>query len=145
MFSFFIQIAIICRGLFSFVTQLIKRLSHHIFSGLTPHKGQPQQVLAIANHVEFEELSRFLTTAGVRAASLNQVLPNTPPSFKIQPNTTIILCQGPDFSWKQVIAQTEKLGNKHLSLRFHAKNSQSIIGSDSKETSGEAMANPSPF
>jgi len=144
-FSFFIQIAIVFRGLFSFVTQLIKRLSHHIFSGLTPQKGQPQQVLAVANHLEFEELSRFLTTAGVRVASLKQVLPNTPPAFKIQPNTTIIFCQGPGFSWKQVINQTENWHNSTLSLRFHAKNSRSIIGSDSKETSGEAVANTGTF
>jgi len=144
-FSFFIQIAIVFRGLFSFVAQLIKRLSRHIFSGLTPQTGQPQQVLAVANFEEFEKLSRFLTTAGVGIASLKQVLPNTPPAFKIQPKTTIIFCQGPGFSWKQVINQTENWHNSTLSLRFHAKNSQSIIGSDSKETSGEAVANTGTF
>ncbi len=144
-FSFFIQVAIIIRGVFSLLNQLIKGLSQSIFSGLTRQKGQPQEVLAFANPEEFNELSNFLTKAGIEMASLKQVLPNTTTASKLHQKTTLVFCQGIDFSWKQVIAQTEKMANKHLSFRFHAKNSQSIIGSDSKETSGEAMANPSPF
>ena len=144
-FSFFIQVAIIIRGGFSLLNQLIKGLSQSIFSGLTRQKGQPQEVLAFANTQEFNELSNFLTKAGIEMASLKQVLPNTTTASKLQQKTTLVFCQGPDFSWKQVIAQTEKMANKHLSLRFHAKNSLSIIGSDSKETSGEAMANSSRF
>ena len=144
-FSFFIQVAIIIRGGFSLLNQLIKRLSQSIFSGLTRKKGQPQEVLAFANTEEFNELSNFLTKAGIEITSLKQVLPTTATAFKLHQKTTLVFCQGTDFSWKQVIAQTEKMANKHLSFRFHAKNSQSIIGSDSKETSGEAMANPSPF
>jgi GT2 family glycosyltransferase len=143
-FSFFIQIAIVFRGFFSLVNHLILRLSHHILSRLTPQKVELQEVLAFASHEEFEELRGFLTIAGVQTASLKQVFPNTE-SFKLQQKTTLVFCQGPDFSWKQVIAQTEKMANKHLSLRFHAKNSLSIIGSDSKETSGEALANSSRF
>ena len=144
-FSFFIQVAIIVRGGVSLLNQLIKRFSQYLFSGLTAKKNQPQQVFALANTEEFNELSNFLTKAGIEMTSLKQVLPNTNNFHLSTQKTTLIFCQGPNFSWKQVIAQTEKWGNNSISLRFHAKNSQSIIGSDSKETSGESMVNSSPF
>ena len=145
-FSFFIQIAIVVRAGFSLLNQLIKRFSRNIFSGITPPKDQPQQVLAFANPQEFEALRHFLTMAGIAPVSMQQVLPSaTAISIKTSPKTYLIFCQGPGFSWKQVIEQTEKLGAHRFSLRFHAKNSRSIIGSDSKETSGEAVANTSRF
>jgi hypothetical protein len=59
-FSFFIQVAIIVRGGFSLLYQLIKRLSQSIFSGLTRQKCEPQEVLAFANTEEFNELGLVL-------------------------------------------------------------------------------------
>jgi hypothetical protein len=144
-FSFFIQLAIVGRAIFSLVNHLIKGLSQFIFTILTPQKKQPLELLVIADPEEFVELGRFLTNAGVQPVSLKQIVPNKPAAVTLKQKTTLIFCQGPSLTWKQIIALTESMCNNRLSFRFHAKNSLSIIGSDSKDTSGEAMANTSTF
>ena len=49
----------------------------------------------------------------------------------------VILCQGA-LSFYSIIEIVEKLP-KNISKRFHAKSTESIIGSDFKETAGEVV------
>lgn len=47
-------------------------------------------------------------------------------------------------SYKQIIESTRRMG-KDLRLRYHAARSESIVGSDSKSTSGEAISLEAPL
>jgi N-acetylglucosaminyl-diphospho-decaprenol L-rhamnosyltransferase len=52
--------------------------------------------------------------------------------------TEIILCEGPRFSFQQII-ETLQQKKSDQSYRIHALASQSIVGSDSKDRPGEAI------
>ncbi|MBP6688134.1 MAG: hypothetical protein KA160_09780, partial [Lacibacter sp.] len=62
---------------------------------------------------------------------LPQLLQNTPAN-------ELILCQSNNLPFAQIIAVYEQAGKK-VKLRLHAQNSESIIGSDSKNEAGEVL------
>ena len=51
----------------------------------------------------------------------------------------IIFCEGV-LSFENIIHEIELLKNKKISFKFHAKKSHSIVGSDSKTSSGETLS-----
>ena len=53
--------------------------------------------------------------------------------------TGILFCESEQNSWKQILQQMEGLKHLNIPFRFHALNSNSIVGSDSKETGGQAI------
>jgi GT2 family glycosyltransferase len=55
----------------------------------------------------------------------------------------IIFCEG-SLSFKNIIEAVQTLP-KNIRVKFHAANSQSIVGSDSKDTSGEAVSKENGF
>jgi len=55
----------------------------------------------------------------------------------------LILCTGA-LSMAEILEQTEKLGRR-VRLRYHARGSGSIIGSDSKDSSGETLSMEEPL
>jgi GT2 family glycosyltransferase len=64
-----------------------------------------------------------------------------PTILKSIPATQLILCEGDRFSFKEIISFYETNAGK-LQLRLHSAGSKSIVGSDSKEYSGEAIGEP---
>jgi GT2 family glycosyltransferase len=66
-----------------------------------------------------------------RLAELPQLLQNTPAN-------ELILCQSKNLSFAQIIQLYEQTG-KRVKLRLHAQQSESIIGSDSKNEAGEVL------
>jgi GT2 family glycosyltransferase len=113
-FGFFIQAAIILRGLFS--------AFHKI--GIYPFKNWAKKQIFVKNRAE-------------SIVILTKFAENHP---KLGKNTTLIFCESEQFSWKQIIQKVEELSPTGAQFRFRACNSHSIVGSDSKETEGEALA-----
>ncbi len=113
-FRFFIQAAIILRGLFSAFYKI----------GVYPFNSWTKKLLFNKNRVE-------------SIVILTKFDENHPKPGK---NTTLIFCESEQFSWKQIIHKVEELNHSGAQFRFQASNSYSIVGSDSKETEGEALA-----
>ncbi len=61
--------------------------------------------------------------------------------LKSIPAKQLILCEGDRFSFKEIVSFYETNAGK-LQLRLRAAGSKSIVGSDSKEYSGEAIGEP---
>jgi GT2 family glycosyltransferase len=57
------------------------------------------------------------------------------------PVKQLVLCESDQYSFKEIISFYEKNAGK-LQLRLHATGSNSIVGSDSKEYSGEVIGEP---
>jgi GT2 family glycosyltransferase len=113
-FGFFIQVAIIIRGLFSAFYKI----------GIYPFKNQTKKRL----------LSRKRDESIVILTKLAENHPN------LDKNTTLIFCESEQFSWQKIIQKVEELSLSGAQFRFHASKSNSIVGSDSKETGGVALA-----
>ncbi len=58
------------------------------------------------------------------------------------PVRQLVLCEGKKFSFEEIIAFYEKNAGA-LQLRLHAADSNSVVGSDSKEYAGEVIGEPS--
>lgn len=56
----------------------------------------------------------------------------------------ILFCQG-DLSYKTILSQINFINKPNISFRFHANKSNSIVGSDSKSTTGETLAYDTNF
>jgi GT2 family glycosyltransferase len=113
-FGFFIKAAIILRGLFSAFYRI----------GVYPFKKWTKK--PIFNQKRAESLVIF-TKIGENHPKLNKTI-------------TLVFCESEQFSWKQIIQKVEELSHSGAQFRFQASNSHSIVGSDSKETEGEALA-----
>ncbi len=113
-FGFFIQAAIILRGLFSAFYKI----------GVYPFKKWAKNRIFDKN----------------RAESLVILTKFEENHSKIGKNNTLVFRESDQFSWKQIIQKVEELSHSGAQFRFQASNSLSIVGSDSKETEGEALA-----
>ena len=113
-FGFFIKVAIILRGLFSAFYRI----------GIYPLKKWTKK--PIFNQKRAESLVIF-AKFGENHTKLNKT-------------NTLVFCESEQFSWKQIIQKVEELSHSGAQFRFQASNSHSIVGSDSKETEGEALA-----
>ena len=113
-FGFFIQAAIILRGLFSAFYKI----------GAYPFKKW-------AKKLEFDKN---------RAESMVFLTKMTENQPNLDKNSTLIFCESKQFSWKEIIQKVEELSHSGAQFRFRASNSQSIVGSDSKESEGETLS-----
>lgn len=113
-FGFFIQAAIILRGLFSAFYKV----------GSYPFKKSTKKQFFDQNRAESMVI-------------LTKLAENQP---KWDKKNILIFCESEQFSWKQIIQKVEELSHSGAQFRFQASKSNSIVGSDSKETVGEALA-----
>lgn len=115
LFGFFIQVAIVFRGL---VSLLYKILGFFIKMGQNGSKADKN---------------------GAESMILVPSLAKTQ-NLVLSKNSIVLFIESDDFSWKQILEQVEVLKHNNAQFRFRASKSNSIVGSDSKETEGEALA-----
>lgn len=115
LFGFFIQVAIVFRGLFSL---LYKILGFFLKLGKNRQKN------------------------GKNGAESMIIVPNLAKTqnLVLSKNSIVLFIESDDFSWKQILEQVEVFKHTNAQFRFSASKSNSIVGSDSKETEGEALA-----
>lgn len=106
-------------------------------------------IVIAANEEEYEEVKTMLTKAGVQAKITRRVLFNEKEennaeidrNFKTQTagktETEIIFCLG-ELSYACVIDKIQQLPKK-IAFKFHARGTESIVGSNSKNRSGEVI------
>jgi GT2 family glycosyltransferase len=109
-----------------------------------------QQTIIVATPEEFKEIKELMQRSGLKERIMGRVAPNgikedslgtiehlktLLESIKIR---EIIFCKG-YLSYSTIINRIQELP-QNVYLRFHAFGSQSIVGSDSKDTSGESMS-----
>ncbi len=144
-FTFFIQLAILFRALFSLLHQLLlKPLGGFFLSSQSQGTQFPIAVIASeGNKPNLEDYFPFSSTL-VESNKSNRLVFFTPANYmqllKDPQFQTILFCEGGDLSWKRVLQIVEDFSNSKKTLLFHAENSCSIIGSDSRETSGKAVS-----
>ena len=109
-----------------------------------------QQTLVVATPGEYNEINLLLQQAGLEQRLMGRVAPNgdkeeavaTIAQLQALVNSIqlreIIFAQG-YLSYKQIIEQVQKLP-QGVCARFHANGSLSIVGSDSKDASGEFVS-----
>lgn len=98
------------------------------------------QVLQLLSKTAVKE--RIVGRVGVKEDDLEQSLGNIQELKKITKQigiNEIIFCEGV-LKFEQIIQQIISLKNKSISFKFHAKKSHSIVGSDSKTSSGETFS-----
>jgi GT2 family glycosyltransferase len=138
-FAFFIQLAIIIRGAFSMVHRLLLAPINSIIG--SDHKNCPNQIALIAAEGQDHKAVEILNNTGLAASNSLTYLPEDKQVLKNNADyQAILFCEGASLNWKQIIALTEDFAEYKGELWFHASGSGSIIGSDSKETSGRAVA-----
>ncbi|MEI8073252.1 MAG: glycosyltransferase family 2 protein [Bacteroidota bacterium] len=115
LFGFFIQAAIIIRGLISLLYKIGVFFLKMSENGQNNDKNRAKEMIIVENPTKIKEL-------------------------QIDQKTVILFCESNDFSWKQIIEELERFSYTDAQFRFHGNKSNSIVGSDSKETEGEALA-----
>lgn len=96
--------------------------------------------LIVGSEKEFNEAKQLMNESSVHQKELGRI--EDLKNLKVlQPATAykeIIFCEG-NLSFKEIIETLKDL-NSNTRVKFHASKSQSIVGSDSKDTSGEAVS-----
>lgn len=115
LFGFFIQVAIVFRGLISLLYKIL---------------GFPLKIGQNATKIDKN---------GVESMILVPNLAKTQ-TLQLSKNSIVLFLESETFSWKQILEQVEFFSHTNAQFRFRASKSNSIIGSDSKETEGEALA-----
>lgn len=102
--------------------------------------GKPKQLSAcyvvVGSREEYLECQNIVNTTS-KAPQLIEHFPSTALE-SIAPGTIIIFCNG-TVTYNDALSLMEQNGPRYR-YRFHAKGSNSIVGSDSKEFTGETMA-----
>jgi len=156
--AFFIHIAIglragVSAAYFSLKTKFLLIARINSFTVNKKYKTKPvkkDRIIIAGTDEEYEEVKALLAKAGSEKRITGRVaidekkytdtgsaLNAAAQSGKI---TAIIFCQG-KLSYSYIIDKIQNLPKK-LSIRFHAKGTESIVGSDSKNTSGEFVYVP---
>ena len=115
LFGFFIQLAIVFRGLISVISKIL---------GFFLKMGQKSPKM---NQNGAESMILVPNLAKTQNLELNK-------------NSILLFLESESFSWKQIIAEVEVFSRTNAQFRFHASKSNSIVGSDSKETEGQTLA-----
>ena len=118
------------------------------------HKGDEKEehpyTLIVASEVEYQASKQLMQQAGLQERILGRVAlaendPGTIGHWKrlniLKPAVNfreVIFCEG-TLSFKEIIAVAQTLP-RNIRIKFHARTSHSIVGSDSKDTSGEALS-----
>jgi GT2 family glycosyltransferase len=115
LFGFFIQLAILFRGLISLISKILG-----FFLKMGQNSSKKDQIGA-------ESMILVPNMSKTQTLELNK-------------NSILLFLESESLSWKQIIAQVEVFNCTNAQFRFHASKSNSIVGSDSKETEGETLA-----
>jgi hypothetical protein len=114
------------------------------------HRQQHANTLIIGSEQEYSEVMLLLESAGLEDKILGRVGVNDADTstvgnwrrleelIKALPFREVVFCEG-TLSFKDIIATIEKAAGK-IRFKIHASGSQSIVGSDSKDTAGEAFS-----
>jgi GT2 family glycosyltransferase len=111
--------------------------------------------LIIGSSGEYDEVIRLMNDAGLKEKVIGRVAVNendkgaighwsgTKIPFQSIPFREIIFCEG-TLSFGNIIERISQIGKK-IKIKIHASGSHSIVGSDSKDTSGEAVSKENGF
>ncbi len=134
------------------VMSLLRRLfiQWKLLVNIANEDEQPQTVV-VASVKDFETVSNIMQQAGMtervlgRVESKNSVSSNALGTLQqlqhlitTYPVKEIIFCED-GLSFKEIIAQVQVLPH-HIKTKFHASGSNSIVGSDNKDTSGNTVS-----
>lgn len=138
-FAFFIQLAILIRGAFSIMHRLILAPLNQLLG--KQQIIEPKQIIIVAEQGQDLNAREILNNTGLGKINTLTYLPEDRQYLKNKAAEQVILfAEGGSLGWKQIIELTEALADHGAEYWFHAGGSGSIIGSDSKETSGRAVA-----
>jgi GT2 family glycosyltransferase len=115
LFGFFIQLAIVIRGLISVISKILGFFLKMGENSPKSDKIGAESMILVPNLTKTQNL-------------------------ELNKNSILLFLESESFSWKQIIAQVEAFSRTNAQFRFHASKSNSIVGSDSKETEGETLA-----
>lgn len=123
------------------INSFSRRKKKDVKSEMTPG------TIIVGTHEEYAEVKTLLAKAGLEKKIIGTVVTDEKKENNLQINidlnsfletgkiTEIIFCEGTlPYSW--IIDKIQNLPKK-VSIRFHAKGTESIVGSDSKDTAGE--------
>jgi GT2 family glycosyltransferase len=111
--------------------------------------------LIVGSPAEYERTVQLMKEAGLQQRVLGRVAVNESDTTAIgtwnklgqlayvAPFREVIYCEG-TLSFRDIIESIQQLPN-HTSIKFHATRSMSIVGSDSKDSSGEAVSKENGF
>jgi GT2 family glycosyltransferase len=113
------------------------------------HEAHPQ-TLIVGSPAEYDIVKQVMRSAGMEEKILGRVAVQEGDSTGIGywerlkllspavPFREVIFCEG-TLSFKDIITTTQQQSAR-ISIKFHASKSNSIVGSDSKDTSGESLS-----
>lgn len=111
--------------------------------------------LIVGSPAEYERAMQLMKEAGLQQRILGRVAASGNDATaigsrnklaelsNIAPFREVIFCQG-SLSFRDIIESIQQLPH-HTSIKFHAAQSMSIVGSDSKDSSGEAVSKENGF
>lgn len=145
-FSFFFQIAIWLRAGLSAISLFISKISNN--NTADDLINNARQYVVVGSADACTEMENLLHSAGKKNNALGKMITDSTTTvesiFKTQQqkitdrnNTVLVLCNDV-LTWNDIINLVEKMKGT-IAIRFHAKASNSIVGSDSKNVSGEVM------
>jgi hypothetical protein len=114
-----------------------------------------RQTLVVSTENEYQDLKTLMQHAGLHERIIGRISIKENDNKAIGPisglrdlATTVdfkelIFCEG-GLTFKEIIEIVSKVP-KNISVKFHAAGSQSIVGSDSKDSSGEAVSKENGF
>lgn len=136
LFSFLLQLAILLRALASIIFRLIKKLIPvQLLQPIFTPKHQP--TLVIGSLSAYEEVKHILQIERPGETCM-AILPEAIQTIQQYPRAEIVFCAG-SLSYSNIFSIMQTISGKQL-FRFHATGSNSIVGSDSKETAGRALS-----
>lgn len=117
-------------------------------------KNKHANILVVGSANEYEEVKQLMNEAGLEERVIGRIavdendtnaIGRWPKKEMLQsvPFREIIFCEG-SLSFKEIINAIPNAG-KNLKIKIHAAGSRSIVGSDSKDTSGEAVSKENGF
>jgi O-antigen biosynthesis protein len=122
---------------------------------LADEQYEKRQTIIVGTQQEFDDVIRLMQQANRKERVLGRIgvvdgdnkalgsLSNLPHLLQHLPCKELIFCAG-KLSYTKIIDSLHLLP-KDVRIKFHAHQSQSIIGSDSKDSSGEALGNEEFF
>ncbi len=123
---------------------------------VTADDDDAPQTIVVASATDFEKVNDIMQHAGMKERVLGRVeskantggtplgnmtqLPHLINTYSVK---EVIFCED-GLSFKEIIEQVQQLPH-HVKTKFHASGSSSIIGSDNKDTSGDALSASKKF
>ena len=121
----------------------------------TGNKNERPGTLIVASPEEFEKASLFISRAGLKERILGRMSVDENDTTGIEnykkiksiistlPCREVIYCEGV-LLFKEIIANCQQLPAK-IKIKFHASRSRSIVGSDSKNTTGNILSDDNGY